>query len=69
MCLTLKYLLVISVGLNVGQLIMNILLSLKYKRDDKLKAEKEIAEGWAVYWEVRAKDAENKYNSLKDRRR
>lgn len=69
MCLTLKYLLVLSVALNIGLLISNILLIRNYKRNDKLKTEKEIAEGWKIYWEVRAKDLEQKYNSLKDRRR
>lgn len=70
MCLTLKYLLVISVGLNLGFLIVIGTIILDHRRGRKLnKMEIQEAKRWGEIWKNEFQGMEKKYNSLKDRRR
>jgi hypothetical protein len=70
MCLTLKYLLVISVGLNLGLLFVIFNIWIDHRKEKKLlKLETDEAKNWVTFWQGQHKRIEQKYNSLKDRRR
>lgn len=70
MCLTLKYLLVISVFLNIGLLYVIVNLWLDHRKEKKLmEMEIQEAKRWGEIWKNEFHGMEKKYNALKDRRR
>lgn len=70
MCLTLKYLLVLSVALNIGLLIIIGLMWWDHRKERKLnKMEIQEAKRWGDIWKNEFQGMEKKYNQLKDRRR
>lgn len=70
MCLTLKYLLVISVFLNAGFLYMISLMWWDHRKERKLmKMDIQEAKRWGEIWKNEFQGMGKKYNSLKDRRR